>query len=107
VGAHHADHETPLYRKNLALNSPTSGRRLVGIIRLQTKAKKLDCGSFYDSRISSVISFIIFTAYDIGTLVYISLSNEHILISSLISIDYKSVVVYVELRILCVFSRCK
>jgi hypothetical protein len=35
---HCADYATPLYPQKLALTSPTSGGRLVGIVRLRTKA---------------------------------------------------------------------
>jgi hypothetical protein len=33
VGIRHSDHATPLYPKKLALSSPTSGGRSVGIVR--------------------------------------------------------------------------
>jgi hypothetical protein len=36
-----ADHETPLYPQKLALTSPTSGGRSVGIVCLRTKATEL------------------------------------------------------------------
>jgi hypothetical protein len=38
VGIRCADHATPLYPQKLALTSPTSGDRSVGIVRLRTKA---------------------------------------------------------------------
>jgi hypothetical protein len=38
VGIHCADYATPLYPQKLALTSPTSAGRLVGIVRSQTKA---------------------------------------------------------------------
>jgi hypothetical protein len=38
VGIRCADHATPSTRKRLALSSPTSGGRSVGIVRLRTKA---------------------------------------------------------------------
>jgi hypothetical protein len=38
VGICHADHVTLLYLQKLALTSPTSGGRSVGIVRLRTKA---------------------------------------------------------------------
>jgi hypothetical protein len=38
VGIRFADHATPSIRKKLALTSPTSGSRSVGIVRLRTKA---------------------------------------------------------------------
>jgi hypothetical protein len=38
VGIRCADHATPSTRKRLALTSPTSGGRSVGIVRLRTKA---------------------------------------------------------------------
>jgi hypothetical protein len=38
VGIRCADHATPSIRRNLALTSPTCGGRLVGIVRLRTKA---------------------------------------------------------------------
>jgi hypothetical protein len=40
VGIRHADHDT-LYPQKLALTSPTSGDRLVGIVRLQAQATEL------------------------------------------------------------------
>jgi hypothetical protein len=41
VGIRHADHTTPLYPQKLALTSPTSGCRSVGIVRSRTKATEL------------------------------------------------------------------
>jgi hypothetical protein len=41
VGILCADHATPLYLQKLAVTSPTSGGRSVGIVRLRTKATKL------------------------------------------------------------------
>jgi hypothetical protein len=38
VGICHADHMAPLYPQKLALTSPTSGGRSVGIVHLRTKA---------------------------------------------------------------------
>jgi len=38
VGTRCADHVTPLYPKKLALTSPTSGGRSVGVVRVRTKA---------------------------------------------------------------------
>jgi len=38
VGNRCADHVTPLYPQKLALTSPTSGGRSVGIVRMRTKA---------------------------------------------------------------------
>jgi hypothetical protein len=35
------DYETPLYRQKLALISPTSGDRSVGIVRSRTKVTEL------------------------------------------------------------------
>jgi hypothetical protein len=36
MGIHYADHMTPFIHKNLALTSPTSGGRSVGIVRSRT-----------------------------------------------------------------------
>ena len=41
MGIRCADHVTPLYPQKLALTSPTSGGRSVGIVRLRTKATEL------------------------------------------------------------------
>ena len=41
MGIRCADHMTPLYPQKLALTSPTSGGRSVGIVRLRTKATEL------------------------------------------------------------------
>jgi hypothetical protein len=41
VGNRCADHATPLYQQKLALTSPTSGGRLVGIVRSRTKTTEL------------------------------------------------------------------
>jgi hypothetical protein len=41
VGIHSADHGTLLYPQKLALTSPTSGDRSVGIVRSRTKATEL------------------------------------------------------------------
>jgi hypothetical protein len=38
IGIRHADHVTPSIRKNLALTSPTSRGRSVGIVRSRTQA---------------------------------------------------------------------
>jgi hypothetical protein len=35
------DHATPLYPRKLAITSPTSGGRSVGIVRSRTKATEL------------------------------------------------------------------
>jgi hypothetical protein len=43
VGIRHADHATPLYPQKLALTSPTSGGRSVGIFRSLTQATKVSC----------------------------------------------------------------
>jgi hypothetical protein len=43
VGIRHADCATPLYPQMLALISPTSGGRSVGIVRSRTKTMKLTC----------------------------------------------------------------
>ena len=43
VGTRCADHETPLYPQKLALTSPTSGGRSVGIVRSRTKATEFVC----------------------------------------------------------------
>jgi hypothetical protein len=37
VGILCADHATPLYPQKMALTSPTSGGRMVGIVRLRSK----------------------------------------------------------------------
>jgi hypothetical protein len=37
VGIRHADHMAPSIRKKLAINSPTSGGRSVGIVRSRTQ----------------------------------------------------------------------
>jgi hypothetical protein len=41
VGVRRTDHATPLYPQKLALTSPTSGGRSVGIVRSWTKATEL------------------------------------------------------------------
>jgi hypothetical protein len=41
VGIRRADHATPLYPQKLALTSPTSGGRSVGIVRSRTEATEL------------------------------------------------------------------
>jgi hypothetical protein len=41
VGIRHSDHVTHLYPQKLALTSPTSGGRSVGIVRSRTKATEL------------------------------------------------------------------
>jgi hypothetical protein len=41
VGIRRTDHATPLYPQKLALTSPTSGGRSVGIVRSRTKATEL------------------------------------------------------------------
>ena len=38
MGNRYADHVTPIYPQKLALTSPTSGGRSVGIVRSRTKA---------------------------------------------------------------------
>jgi hypothetical protein len=41
AGIRRTDHATPLYPQKLALISPTSGGRSVGIVRSRTKATEL------------------------------------------------------------------
>jgi hypothetical protein len=41
VGIHRADHVAPSIRKSLAVTSPRSGRRLVGIVRSRTEATEV------------------------------------------------------------------
>jgi hypothetical protein len=41
VGIRHADHVAPSILKNLAITSPTSGGRSVGIVRLRTQTMEL------------------------------------------------------------------
>jgi hypothetical protein len=41
LGIRRTDHATPLYPQKLALTSPTSGSRSVGIVRSRTKATEL------------------------------------------------------------------
>jgi hypothetical protein len=41
VGISRADHATPLYPQKLALTSPTSGSRSVGLVRSRTKATEV------------------------------------------------------------------
>jgi hypothetical protein len=45
VGIRHADHVAPSIRKRLAITSPTSGGRSVGIVRSRTQTMEfsLDC----------------------------------------------------------------
>ena len=47
VGTRCADHTTPLYPQKLALTSPTSGGRSVGIVRSLTKATEFVCYIVY------------------------------------------------------------
>jgi hypothetical protein len=41
LGIRRTDHATPLYPQNVALTSPTSGGRSVGIVRSRTQATEL------------------------------------------------------------------
>jgi hypothetical protein len=45
----HSDYATPLYLQKLALTSPTSGGRSVGIVRSWTQATEFICFFSYDS----------------------------------------------------------
>jgi hypothetical protein len=51
VGIRCADHATPSTRKRLALTSPTSGGRSVGIVRLRTTATEF---SFFYYRVPGI-----------------------------------------------------
>jgi hypothetical protein len=53
VGIRCADHATPLCPQKLALSSPTSGDRSVGIVRLRTKATEF---SFYTAIIYTIFT---------------------------------------------------
>jgi hypothetical protein len=46
MGIRCTDHATPSIRKKLALTSPTSGGRSVGVVRLRTKATEFGLFSF-------------------------------------------------------------
>jgi len=56
VGTRCADHVTPLYPQKLALTSPTSGGRSVGIVRVRTKATESELYHIY---IASLIKYCI------------------------------------------------
>jgi hypothetical protein len=43
VGIRHADHMAPSIRKKLAISSPTSGGRSVGIVRSRTQTMEFVC----------------------------------------------------------------
>jgi hypothetical protein len=73
VGTRCADHVTPLYPQKLALTSPTSGGRSVGIVRPRTKATEfslvlgltapcVDVVCIYQSVTKFIYSFISFAA---------------------------------------------
>jgi hypothetical protein len=47
AGIRRTDHATPFYPQELALTSPTSGGRSVGIVRSRTKATELVSGSVW------------------------------------------------------------
>jgi hypothetical protein len=58
VGIHHADHVAPSIRKKLTITSPTSGSRLVGIVRSWTQTMEFSflvldvyvtCGQLIDT----------------------------------------------------------
>jgi hypothetical protein len=53
----HTDHATPLYPQKLALTSPTSGGRSVGIVRSRTKATEL----VKADKIKTVMTCCVFT----------------------------------------------
>jgi hypothetical protein len=55
VGIRHADHVAPSIRKKLALTSPTSGGRSVGIVRSQTQ----DHGVFLYRRMDRLCGLVI------------------------------------------------
>jgi hypothetical protein len=66
VGIHHADHVAPSIRQKLALTSPTSGCRSVGIVRSRTQATELlllVLQAFYWAL--AVFSFIFFILYTV------------------------------------------
>jgi hypothetical protein len=48
-GIRYADHATPSIRKKLALTSPTSGGRSVGIVRLRTKGHGMSVTHFVNT----------------------------------------------------------
>jgi hypothetical protein len=43
IGIRHADYSTPFYLQKLALTSPISGDRLIGIVRPRTQATEFLC----------------------------------------------------------------
>jgi hypothetical protein len=54
MGSHRANHATPLYPQRWALTTPTSGGRLISMVRSRTKAKELR--GIYSSRSVSPLS---------------------------------------------------
>jgi hypothetical protein len=54
-GMHRADCATPLYPQKLALTSPTSGGRSVGIVHLQTQAMQFVCFKGSEGDVSSFV----------------------------------------------------
>jgi hypothetical protein len=54
MGIHCSDHVTPLYPQRLALTSPTSGGRSVGIVRSRTQATEFSFSFFLSCIIKSV-----------------------------------------------------
>jgi hypothetical protein len=58
VGIRRTDHATPLYAQKLALTSPTSGGRSVGMVRSRTKTTQLlDFFSFLSQLFFSCLVF--------------------------------------------------
>jgi hypothetical protein len=57
VGIHYADHKDTLYPRKLALTSPTSCGRLVGIVRLRTKATEFSLYLFNDTSPTAFIDW--------------------------------------------------
>jgi hypothetical protein len=47
IGVNHTDYMTPLYLQKLPVTSPTSGGRLVGIVRSWTQAMEFVCFCFF------------------------------------------------------------
>jgi hypothetical protein len=71
LGIRHTDHATPLYPQKLAITSPTSGGRSVGIVRTRTKATELVC---YFTTSALIEEYL----YEIHYLLYVTPQCNHL-----------------------------
>jgi hypothetical protein len=82
VGIRRSDHATPPIRKNLALTSPTSGGRSVGIVRSRTKVTELFIVIVFQHLPELMLHFVF--CLDATSLINILILNQKFIIARLL-----------------------